>query len=36
VILQLRGVPDHPGSSADNPSEYDYWDHVDYLIDLAW
>ncbi|MFO7620521.1 MAG: glycoside hydrolase family 140 protein [Bacteroidales bacterium] len=24
-----------PGSSADNPSEYDYWDHVDYLIDLA-
>lgn len=23
------------GSSYDNPEEYDYWDHVDYIIDLA-
>jgi hypothetical protein len=24
-----------PGNSADNPEQYDYWDHVDYLIKLA-
>lgn len=24
-----------PGSSFANPEEYDYWDHVDYIIDLA-
>ncbi len=24
-----------PGNSADNPVQYDYWDHVDYLIALA-
>jgi len=23
------------GNSADNPEQYDYWDHVDYLIKLA-
>jgi len=30
---------DHPltttGNSFDDPAQYDYWDHVDYLIDLA-
>jgi hypothetical protein len=24
-----------PGNSPDNSQEYDYWDHVDYIIDLA-
>jgi hypothetical protein len=24
-----------PGNSVDNPWQYDYWDHIDYLIDLA-
>jgi hypothetical protein len=24
-----------PGNSPDKPEQYDYWDHVDYLIDLA-
>ncbi|MBN2610005.1 MAG: glycoside hydrolase family 140 protein [Bacteroidales bacterium] len=24
-----------PGNSYENPQEYDYWDHVDYLIDVA-
>lgn len=24
-----------PGSSPDNPEEYDFWDNVDYLVDLA-
>lgn len=24
-----------PGSSYQNPVEYDYWDHVDYIVDLA-
>ena len=24
-----------PGNSFSNPDEYDYWDHVDYIIDLA-
>jgi hypothetical protein len=24
-----------PGNSPDNPEQYDFWDHVDYLIDLA-
>jgi len=23
------------GSSLDDPTQYDYWDHVDYLITLA-
>ncbi len=23
------------GNSSDNPEQYDYWDHVDYLINLA-
>ena len=24
-----------PGNSADDPGQYDYWDHVDYLVNLA-
>jgi len=24
-----------PGSSFDDPAEYDFWDHIDYIIDLA-
>jgi len=24
-----------PGNSSGDPGEYDYWDHVDYIIDLA-
>lgn len=24
-----------PGNSPDNPEEYDYWDHVDFAIDVA-
>ena len=24
-----------PGSSPDDPGQYDYWDHVDYLVKLA-
>jgi len=24
-----------PGNSSENPEEYDYWDHVDFIIDLA-
>ena len=24
-----------PGNSPENPAEYDYWDHIDYLINLA-
>ena len=23
-----------PGNSPDDPAQYDYWDHVDYLINL--
>jgi hypothetical protein len=24
-----------PGSSFSNPDQYDYWDHIDYIVDLA-
>jgi len=24
-----------PGSSFDDPIQYDYWDHIDYIIDIA-
>jgi hypothetical protein len=24
-----------PGNSADDPQQYDYWDHIDYLVSLA-
>src|SRR3982750_322291 len=24
-----------PGNSFSNPDQYDYWDHIDYIVDLA-
>jgi hypothetical protein len=24
-----------PGNKADNPEDYDYWDHVDFIVDEA-
>ena len=29
-------VPDRtPGNNPENPEEYDFWDHVDYMVELA-
>ena len=35
VNLDVSQANVTPGSSFENAEEYDYWDHVDYIVDLA-
>ena len=35
INSQIDRPPTTPGNSPDNPVQYDYWDHMDYVINLA-